>query len=265
MYAVCPDGLANNEEGGNPVPVTVPIHSQRSDMNAKAFLARVLPFVAIATLAGPACAEDPATLGVALTGGLSGIGVDVGGNINSYLGVRGTFADISISHNGSYSTSTTWNATLKLEQTGLLLDYFPFQGGFHLTGGVVKDGNKVTLSAQPVAGSTATYKFNGNQYPTSDVSSANASVDWGKTVPYLGIGFGNLAGSKGFHFTTDFGVLFSGKPNAAINVNCSPAGATAGVCGALAGDVATDQAKLQNDVNKISIWPVVRVGIGWAF
>jgi|SRR5450631_1718763 len=232
-------------------------------MKTRTLFVSVPAVVLLATIAGPARADDAATVGFAVTGGLSGLGVDVGGRITDYLGVRGTFSNISISHNGQYGTSAAWNATLKLQQTGLLLDIYPFAGGFHLSAGAVKDGNKISLFAQP--NSNGTFTFNGNSYLASYIAAASSSVDWGKTVPYAGIGFGNLTDSKGLHFTADAGVLFSGKPTATMNVNCSAAGASAGICGALQTAVAADQVKLQNDVNKVSVWPVVRLGIGWAF
>ncbi len=210
-------------------------------------------------------ADDDFHVGVAATAGLSGLGADLGVNVNSFLGVRATVAGLNISHNGDYGTSVSWEAKLKLFQAGLLLDGYPFAGGFHLTAGIVKDGNKVSLNGQPTGNS---FTFNGNSYPTSAIVAPSASVDWSKSVPYLGLGWGNLAGSTGLHFTTDLGVLITGSPTSTINVGCNAAGIPAGSpvnCSTLASDVAAEQTKLQNDVHGLTLWPVVRVGIGWAF
>jgi hypothetical protein len=222
---------------------------------------RACQLALIGCLAVPALAhaDDTTHVGVAVTAGLSGLGLDLGVNINSYVGVRATIADYSINHNGNYGTSVDWDAKLRLFQAGLLLDGYPFAGGFHLTGGIVRDGNKVTLNAQP--SSTGTYTFNGTSYPANQISSASANVDWGKSVPYLGLGWGNLAGSAGLHFTTDLGVLLTGSPTGTISVTC----ASNQVCAQLGPNVAAEQTKLQNDVNKINFWPVLRFGIGYAF
>jgi len=217
---------------------------------------------ALGASSGAAQADEATHVGVALTAGLSGIGADVGVNINDYVGVRATVADLSISKNGNYGTDVSWQGTLKLFQAGALLDVFPFAGGFHLTAGAVQDGNKFTLTGQPTSG---TFTFNGNTYPSADVSSASGTVQWNKTVPYVGLGWGNLAGSRGLHFTSDLGALITGSPNASVNVVCSPAGQTAGVCPALANDVAAEQTKLQNDVHRLTVWPVLRIGVGFAF
>jgi len=220
-----------------------------------------IPLVILATVSGGARAEGIPNIGVAVTGGLSGFGGDIGVGINNYLSVRGSFATFSISRSGgSYGTSVSWDASLKLTQTGLLLDMYPFAGGFHVTAGAVRDGNKFSLTGKPGAGSS--YTFNGHTYPAADIGSASGEVEWGKTVPYLGVGWGNLGGSKGFHLTSDLGVLFTGSPTVNLTVNCAT-GFTG--CSTLQTDAAAEQAKLQNDVHKLSFWPVLRVGVGWTF
>jgi len=215
------------------------------------------------TLSATARADDAFHVGAAVTAGFSGLGADVGVNINSYLGVRATIAGFSIDHNGNYSTSIDWTARARLFQAGLLLDGYPFAGGFHLTAGLVKDGNKISLTAQPSG--SGSFTFNGTSYPAADVASASASVQWNKTVPYLGLGWGNLAGSSGLHFTSDFGLLLTGSPTATITANCSAALIAANGCSQLTYDAGQEQLKLQNDVHKITVWPVARIGIGFAF
>jgi hypothetical protein len=232
---------------------------KRNAMRIRSSLAPRFAVLACLGLPLLAHADDATHVGVALTAGLSGLGLDVGVNLNSFLGVRATVADYSINHNGNYGTSVDWDAKLKLFQAGLLLDGYPFAGGFHLTAGLVKDGNQVSLNTQPSTGGT--YTFNGVSYPASQIGSASANVDWGKVVPYLGIGWGNLAGSAGLHFTSDVGVLITGSPSATISVAC----AANQVCAQLGSNVAAEQTKLQNDVNRFNVWPVLRFGVGYAF
>ena len=218
---------------------------------------RALCAIAVALTCASAHADDATRLG-----GLSGLGADIGLNINSYFGLRGTAAGFSFNRNGSYGTSATWNASLTLFQAGLLLDAYPFAGRFHFSGGLVKDGNKLALTAQPVAG---TYTFNGNTYSSADVATASANVTWNKAVPYLGVGWGNLAGSPGLHFTTDLGAMITASPTSTVAATCSTIGQQAGICRQLATDVAAEQAKLQNFVHSATFWPVIRFGIGYAF
>ena len=207
-------------------------------------------------------AEGPPPIGFAITGGLSGLGADVGIGLSDHFALRGTVAGYDLNRAGSYGTTTSWRASLKLLQGGLLLDYSPFKGSFHLSAGVVDDGNKLTMSGQPSGG---TFTFNGTGYSSSDISSASASVAWSKAVPYLGLGWGNLAKAHGFHLTSDIGVLFSGRPKADVNANCSPQGEVEGICGQLSTDLAAEQSKLQHDADRLSFWPILRVGVGYTF
>ncbi len=219
------------------------------------FLLAAVPITALSTLSR---ADDAPHMGIALTGGLSGVGVDAGVSINSYLGIRATGAGLTIHRDGQYGTSVSWTASLKLFQAGVLADVYPFQGVFRVSPGLIANGNKLSLSARPSQG---TYTFNGTSYSGSQIGSGSASVEWRRADPYLGIGWGNLARTRGFHFTSDLGVLFSGSPKSAISVTC----ASGQSCPNLASNVAAENAKLQRHLNKVDVWPVVRFGIGYAF
>jgi hypothetical protein len=207
-------------------------------------------------------ADNTPRVGIAGNVGLSGVGADLGLNINEYLGVRGTVDGLTIDRDGKYGTSAKYDAHLKLFQAGALLDVYPFAGIFHLTGGLVDDGNKLTMKGRPTGD---TFTFNGNRYPSSDVGSVNGDVDWRKSAPYVGLGWGNLAGSPGFHVTGDLGALLTGKPRAQLVATCSPTGEVNGVCGQLDNDVAAEHDKLERNVHKFDVWPVLRLGFGYAF
>jgi hypothetical protein len=219
---------------------------------------RVFTVLAAMGGCGLAGADEGTHVGVALTAGLSVLGADLGVNLNDYVGIRATIGDFSISRTGNYGTSVAWDARLKLFQAGALLDVYPFAGVFHVSGGIVKDGNKVTLDGRPSGGS---YTFNGTSYPASVVGNASAGVEWSKAVPYLGLGWGNLAGARGFHFTSDLGVLITGSPDTRLSASCNVAGA----CANFDANVAAERTKLQNDVHGVTVWPVFRLGVGYAF
>jgi hypothetical protein len=230
-------------------------------MKRSAPLLRIIAAAFLSASCGLAQADDGSHIGVALTGGLSGVGADLALGINSYVGLRASVAGLSITRTGNYGTSIDWDARLKLFQAGALIDVYPFAGAFRLSAGVIQDGNKFTLDGRPSGG---TYTFNGTSYPASDVLNASASVGWSKAVPYLGLGWGNLGGSAGWHLTSDLGVLITGQPTVSLSATCSPS-APAGVCSQFNANVAAEQTKLSNDVHNLTAWPVLRVGIGYTF
>ena len=57
----------------------------------------------------------------------------------------------------------------------------------------------------------------------------------------------------------DLGVLFTGSPQVALNASNPGNNAT------LANDVAAAQATAQSDANKVTMWPLIQVGLGYAF
>jgi hypothetical protein len=219
-----------------------------------------LSLLVLGAILAPAHADEGATVGVDVNAGiLTGFGLDLAVPVNNYVGVRLTADGYSYSRNSTaYGTSVAWNAKLKLADAGVILDIYPFAGSFRISGGMVHDGTRISLNASP----TQAITLNGNTYNPGDLGSADGEVTFKSSVPYVGIGAGNLAGSRGFHFIADVGVLLTGKPTATLTATC---GSNPAVCTTLQADASAEQAKMQNNVNKLNFWPAVRLGVGYAF
>jgi len=80
------------------------------------------------------------------------------------------------------------------------------------------NGNKFTLKGQPTGG---TFTINGTTYPTSQVSSFDAQVDFNKAAPYFGIGYGRPI-NRGLSLIFDLGVMSQGSPKSKIDATCGP-------------------------------------------
>src|SRR3982074_1163271 len=141
--------------------------------------ATVLPFLAF-----PGLAAADTSLG--LRGGTLGGGVEL-----SYaLSQRGPLrlnADGYTRKTTSTRDSIDYDMKLKLQTASLLGDWFPFANNFRISAGAMFNGNKFALMGQPSVG---TFTINGPTYPTSQVSSFDAAVDFNKAAPYFGIGYG---------------------------------------------------------------------------
>lgn len=224
--------------------------------------ARLSLVTAALAAAAAARADDGSTIGIDLNAGLlTGFGADIALPINNYVGVRATGAGYSYSRsNLQYGSSVAWDGKLRIFDAGLLLDIYPFGGSLRLTGGMLKDGTKLTLSASSLNSLT----LNGNTYTPGEIGVANGSLSFKNSVPYVGIGAGNLAGTRGFHVVADVGVLLTGKPTVALAATCGSA-LTTTLCSQLQTDVAAEQTKMQADVNKLSLWPAIRLGLGYSF
>jgi hypothetical protein len=158
----------------------------------------------------------------------------------------------------TYSYQTTsdnikYDSSLKLENVAALLDWHVFSGATHLTGGMIYNNNSFDMVGIPGAGSQ--YNINGSPYT---LTSLNANISFNKFVPYLGFGWSGRASKTGFSFKSDIGVMYQGAPQATLTVTGSGASAAAA-------DVAVAQAKLNEDMKSFSIYPVISIGMGYAF
>lgn len=186
----------------------------------------------------------------------SSIGAGVGVAIPLSENVAGRLSLSKLDYNFQTSQDQiNYDATFKLGSVAALADWHVFGGVTHLTAGLIFNNNDFTMTATPAGGG---FTINGTFYPTSSISTLNATVTFNKVAPYLGFGWSGRASKTGFSFKSDIGVMFIGSPKSELSVTGSSAGAAAN-------DVAAAQAKLDQDLEAIKIYPVVSLGIGYAF
>lgn len=208
----------------------------RKSVLLPALLALPLTGLAAAAHAGNAVAD--VDVHVSTLGGGLGIAFPVGNSFAARVG----FNQFNLSFNTTTTSATStinYTGNLKLSTVALLADWHPFDGTFHLTGGMMLNNNK--------------YEATGTDQATG--ATANATVTFNKTAPYLGFGWSGQAKNTGFSFKSDIGVLFQGAPNATLT-SANPT---------LAANLANEQATLNDKLKNFKYYPVVSVGIGYAF
>ena len=184
--------------------------------------------------------------GVGVRIGTTGLGVDLATNIAPTLDARVGYSGGSWGYDTSTSNAS-YKGDLKLSNLNALLDFHPLGPLFRITGGVIFNKNKYeatgTVSGQP--------------------GSFNATVESGRSAaPYLGIGYGNVAGT-GVNFYADLGVMFMGTPKATLTANCT--GLSAGQCSALQSQTSTEQQNLQDKLDRFKAYPVLNIGLTIGF
>jgi len=217
----------------------------------------------LAVLAGAASMSAAAAdFGLSVEAGTTGLGIHAVVPVQKQLNARIGTSLLNYSFDGSTS-NVDYDFKLKLKTLDALLDWYPADGAFRFTGGVVYNGNKITANGRPTA--AGTYTLNGNTYTAASAGTLNGQVDFRNFAPYLGIGWGNaVAGDKaGFGFNADLGVLFQGSPRTSLaNNGCT---APAPVCTQLAADVAAENVRLRDEVKDFKAYPVLRVGVSYRF
>ncbi|MGJ9419565.1 hypothetical protein ACHAC9_17655 [Massilia sp. CMS3.1] len=192
--------------------------------------------------------------------GTTGLGLHlstpVAPNLNARVGLN--FA--SYSYDGNTS-DVEYDFKLKLATVDALLDYHPWGSAFRVSGGLVYNGNSIDANAKPNA--NGTYTINGRTYSSAMVGDLSGKIDFRKTAPYLGIGWGNAVAAAGWGFGMDLGVAFQGSPKTSLaSRGCT---APAPVCAQVANDVAAENAKLADEVKDFKLYPVIRVGVSYRF
>ncbi|GAA4033280.1 hypothetical protein [Actimicrobium antarcticum] len=193
--------------------------------------------------------------------GTTGLGLHVSTPLRQNLNARVGFNYLNYSYNGSTS-DLSYDFKLKLNTFDALLDYFPGDSDFRLTGGLVYNNNKIDAIGKPTA--TGTYTINGTTYSAASAGQLDGKIDFRKVAPYLGIGWGNpVRKDTGWGFSADAGILFQGTPGSSLtNSGCT---ATPALCSQLATDVDAENIKLHDKVNDLKLYPVLRIGASYRF
>lgn len=239
---------------------------------------------------GVAAAESllspPRAIGVSLDASiLMGVGLSVGVPVGDRFNLRGVYHGFSYDDefededDSGAGNGTTYDAELDLSSFSVMADWYPFRGAFRVTAGLVSNGNEIGLNAQNSNGvieiGDCNYRSDGN-----DPLMLQGAIDWKRTAPYLGIGWGgNMNGDKGLYGLFDIGVMFSGAPKASLaasgtavveagqDLSCGAPGMTvnAATDPNVQREVQTAVDDANDEAEDFKLWPNIAFGIGWRF
>ncbi|MBY0467287.1 MAG: hypothetical protein K2W33_20290 [Burkholderiales bacterium] len=184
------------------------------------------------------------------TGGLTlGLSKALGTNMAARIDYTGGF---NIGKSGRRE-GVDFEGKLKMSSAGAYVDYFPFDNGFRVTGGLTLNSTKVQLNSR---GGSAT--INGKPVDLSNYV-FNVAVAQPNVTPYIGIGFGHKpANGKGLGYHLDVGAQI-GKFKTTVSTN------VVGVAGITQADVDAEAAKVRDNVGKLKLMPVLSAGLDYRF
>src|ERR1035437_7455985 len=144
--------MAASAQASNPGPAVyadlgLPATSSSSSYSAEDSFATPAA-AAAAAAAAPAAPEASqggpfSGLGVGVKVGVAGIGFDVATPlVPTRLNLRGGATFFSYNLNETTNDNLTASGTLKLQNSGVMVDWFPFRGSFRLSGGATVYNNK---------------------------------------------------------------------------------------------------------------------------
>ena len=230
------------------------------DIGLQPILARDLPkrlAVDPGTTAAPA--KQPAGIGVSTRVGTLGIGVDVAKSITPQLNGRLGFNFGNVNSNRTDS-GINYDAQLNLSSVQLFGDYYPFSSsGFRVTGGLLAQNNRFSVTSKPSAGGT--YTIANTLYQTSEVGSLTGEYKYANSIaPYIGIGIGKST-SEGLGFNADLGVMFAGSPKVSLTASNPTFNNNAITRAQLDNQVR----QTENDLKGFNVYPVLSIGLSYGF
>ena len=203
--------------------------------------------------------RQPLGLGISTRLGTLGIGVDVAKSITPQVGGRlgFNFGKLDFSRTDS---GISYDSQLNLSSVQLFGDYYPSSSsGFRITGGLVAQNNKFSVTSKP--NSNGSYTIDNTQYQASDVGSLTGEYKYGNSIaPYVGIGIGKST-NDGFGFNADLGVMFTGAPKVTLNASNQTFNNDAIARTRLDNQVR----QTENDLKGFNVYPVISVGLSYGF
>lgn len=216
----------------------------------------VLLTCAILLLTASTITADTGRLAIAGRAGTLGLGGDVMINLLTDLNLRLGVGAFSFDYDDDYS-DIEYDFDFDMLTFPVTLDWYPFDGKFHISGGVVFNETDVNLDSRY----NGTVEIDGVTYTADEVGTLSGNLDFDNVAPYIGIGWGNAFGrSRRWGFVTDLGVAFTGSPSVALSAT-----------GTLADDatfresLANEEKDLEDDLEDFKFYPVFSANLYFRF
>lgn len=205
--------------------------------------------------------ESPSGIGLGVKAGTAGYGVELSFPVSETMNIRGTMTKFSVDDSMT-ENDISYDASMTLGNSGLLADWFPFEGNFRLSTGLIRNTSHFDLKAKP---SASGYTINNKPYESDQVESLTGKVTFSKSpAPYLGMGWGNAASGTRLGISADIGVILQHAPTTQLDVQCGPALPEVD-CTVLRKNVQAAQVQLDDALKKWKAYPVLSLGLTFRF
>jgi hypothetical protein len=208
----------------------------------------------LAAASAPLCAED-GRLAVGATAGTLGLGPEVSYRFNERVGLRanGGFFDYSDTDD---LDDIEYDADLKLNSFGAMLDWYPAGGGFRISAGGRINNNKIDLVGAP----TTAVEIGDVTYTPAQVGTLTGTVTTRSFAPALTLGYGGKL-AKGLTLGFELGVMLQGSPK--ID-NLQATGSLANNQAFLT-QLAIEEQQAEDDADDFKLWPILQISLAWRF
>lgn len=216
--------------------------------------------------------ENEHPVGIGFNASSLGAGMDVAVGLTKRINLRGGFHALSFGKDYSRD-GIQYDGTLKLRSGEAEIDFFPFHGRFHITGGaLIYNGNHIDATAFVPAGQG--FELGGGNYASSptDPIHGNGKLEFMRAAPMFKIGWGNIAKRDGhLSFTFESGIAFHGDPRATLSLHGTACSLSLTLCrnaatdATIQQDIRDEETDLNRRASKYKVYPIVQVGFAYRF
>lgn len=201
--------------------------------------------LALMSALSPVCAFAIEPAWVGLRAGTTGVGGEVGVNLNPNVVLRGVIQGYDYKDNKTID-GIAYDGKLKLGSYGVQLDLRSSDMPFYVTVGVFANDNQVNLMAMPAAN----VMIGNTSYTPTEVGTLNTIAKFNDVAYFLGAGVKMDVGP--LETALEAGVYYQGDPK----VTSTSTGLLA-TAPAFQTDLALETAKIVDDLDSARYWPMV--------
>ncbi len=214
----------------------------------KGFFAAALLTLSFLFIIGTGC-QDSGTLAVSGKAGTTGLGGEVTIGLLTDLNARAGLNTMDFDVDEKFD-DVEYELGVNFDSMSGLIDWYIFDGSFHLTGGVYSLDHEISLDATP----TGSVDIGDTTYDFGDVGTIKGKATIDGLSPYFGIGWGNpMRSNRRWGFTLDLGVIFTDSPEVSLYAT--------GSASTLADDIEKERKKIEDDLDGIKFYPVATLGL----
>ncbi len=195
-----------------------------------------------------------AQAGIAIHVGTLGVGIDIATSFGSRIGLRSGFNFFPTDIDATVS-DVPYQIDLASPTFTVMLDLY-LAGPLRVSGGVLFTTDDLVLASEI----TGYVDINGSSYSPAEVGRLTGTIVTRELSPYAGIGLGNPGRSR-FGFFLDLGVGFHGTPVFTLTA----VGGSANSSPQFQADLDAEELSIQQDISKITVFPVATIGFSIGF
>jgi hypothetical protein len=211
------------------------------------------------------------TLAIALNAGTLGGGIELATPLSPAFNLR-VGADAISFHYPSNVDGLDYSTRLRLHSGRVTLDWFLHRGSFYLSPGIFYANNSGSALTSVPPGKLFELGDQPLINTVDDPINGTTSITYPRRLaPMLTAGFGSLIPRDGRHLTfpVEFGVAFTGQPHMDVKLNgtaCTNEGCfDIAIDPTSQQDLAAENRKLNNNLKKLTVYPILTVGVAYRF